>query len=529
MPQFISLSTFSPYYGSPAELMDSQGLAAFNERLSHEVIAELSEKVGCSQEALVAFKQSLDQAEKVLFYGWIIQNPILEKFLTHGVLGNFEDRGGHLKHQLASSFRRFLTPFLAEQLLKHTAASDSNLAKAFTFIPLLDDDHTAAIEGQLFRSIEERVAAAKLIAKSFRTEEELLALVQDLCSNDVLFCVNQLSRKMYATRMTYVDDILSLIRGKACSARLANWILKQMERIRLNNEHAYKLEFLRVDLAKGDLRVRNTLEKKKIHTPWKRIFLGFFLLVIIGLAWWLTIYQPFSHVDPVMVADDTSFEQFSPEERERIDSLLEEMSGQREQEDLLDQGLPILGNGTSITLRKAFYNTSLEGIYQDFLLDASLQEKGFSDSCTQDIPFQRLLGTGKLEKRTGTLAAMFRNGSKYDAILLVAPNDIGGSVYSAMLKAGETKVLNLEQGDILVLIAGRNFQKYQAPSGADPSELPSSNFTEHFCTTDFNYGQTMNAPYEVFRTIKGKTKFLISGALGDDVELIDIYNVLEEW
>lgn len=509
--------------------MNVHGLAAFNERLTPEVLAEISEQLGCSLEVLRSFVRSLDQAENVLFYSWIIQNPVLEKFLTNGILGNFEDRGGHQKHQLAPSFRRFITPFLAEQLLKHSAASTANLAKAFTFVSLLDDDHTATVEGQLFRSIGERVAMAKLKAKSFSAEEELLALTQELCSDEVLSCVNHLSRKMYATRLGYVDDILSLIRSKACSARLANWILKQMERVRLNNEHAYKLEILRVDLSKGDLRVRNSLEKRQIHTPWKRIFLGVFLIAIGVLVWWLITYQPFSHVEPVLVADDTSFEQFSPEERERIDSLLKQMSGEREEEEYFDQGLPALGSGVAVTLRTPFYNTSLDGVYEDFVRDAALQEQGYLDSCTQELPFQKLLGTGSLEKRTGALAAMFRNGSKYDAILLVGQNRVGGSVYSAMIKAGETKVLNFDQGDILVLIAGRKFQKYQAPTGVDPSELPSSSFTKHFCETDFNYGQTIGAPYTVFRTIKGKTKFLISGALGDNVELIDIYNVLEEW
>ena len=492
-------------------------------------MARISEQTGCPLADLAEFLQSLDRAEIVLFYSWIIQNPVLEKFLTQGVLGIYEDRGGHLQHQLALAFRRFVTPFLAEQLLKHTAGSGANLTKAFSFVPLLDEDHTAAIEAQLFRSIQESVVAAKRKAAVFTAEEDLLAMVQELCSDDVIFCVNKLSRKMYAARMQYVDDILSLIRSKACSARLANWILKQMERIQLNREHAYKLEDLRSDLARGDLRVRNTLERKKGHLPWKRMVFSLILFALSIVIWWLIVYQPYSQVEPVLVADDTSFEQFSPEERERIDSMLKEMNGQRNDEDYLDQGLPMLGSGAVLTLRKPFYNTSLEGIYQDFVQDATLQEKGLTDSCTQDLPFQRILGTGSLEKRSGTLAAMFRNSSAYDALVLVARNQVGGSVYSAMIKAGETKVLNLEQGDVLVLIAGRNFQKYQAPHGVDPSELPSSNFTHHFCTTDFNYGATIGSPYQVFRTIKGKTKFLIAGDIGDHVELVDIYNVLEEW
>ncbi len=529
MTKFISLSVFGSFYRTPADLMDPEGLAAFRKQLHSDAVDGICTQYGISPADLAAFDASLEVPEHVLFYSWIIQSPALEELLSNGTLKTFEDRGGHLEHRLANDYRRFVSPYLAERLLHYTGSELQERVRAFSYAPLLDSDHSAVVETQLFASIRADVAESLAKAKTLKDENELIALIQPLCSDEIIACVNGLSRSMYATRLQYIDDVLSVIRMKACTARFANWLLKRMELITLNKEHAHKLSDLRGDLKQGSLTVRNNMEKGTVPIRWKRILTYVLLAALVGFAGWVIIYKPFNEVKPNVVADDTSFQQFTPDERERIDSLLKEMNGNRPEEVFYDPGIPIYGGGTNLVLRKAFNNQELERIYDDFSRDAYLQSAGYSDTCLRAISFKPLKGTEDLTQHSGALAAMFRNDSDYDIIVLVADNTSGGKVYSALIKSGDIEVLKMDVGNILMIVAGNTFQQYSAPQGVAQNELPSSDFTKHFCDTDMNYGLTINMPYEVTSINKGKTKFLINGGYGNFVDLVDIYGVLEPW
>lgn len=508
--------------------MSPEGRAAFMEQMTLERRTALCEANNWLPTDLQVLLDNIHASQLVLFYSWVMQSHALEAILTQGDLAVYEDRGGHLQHQLSKEYQSFISPFLANALLRHAGKDMEKTKKAFTFVELLDHDHAALVETQLFADIRDRVKTTVNQMDINKTETDLLAELQVLCSDDVLFCVNHLSRSMYASRLEYVDNILGFIRAKACSVRLANWLLKRLELIRLNKEHLYKIEDLRKELASGELQVRNSLEirHKKFH-PGKMLLYTFLLAAALFLAY-VIVYKPFSEVDPILVADDTSFEQFSVDERKRIDSLLREMNGNRDEDGYLDAGA-IFSPGTALSLRKAFLNESLERIYEDFALDAQLQAQSYGDSCHKSIPYTALEGTADLTKYNGGMEAMFRNESAYDIIVLVGNNRTGGSVYSAFVPRGEVVKTKLEEGDILLIIAGLTFQTYKRPGGVAPSEMPSSAFKHHFCNTDFNYAETMNTPYEVSRRGNGKCKFLISGSRGDYVDLVDVSGVLEPW
>lgn len=509
--------------------MDADGLSAFLQRLESHEAADICQREGISDAEIGQLRAALHHPEQVLFYSWIMQNQALEAMLMRGELSRFEDRGNFLSHQLAGAYRRFVSPWLAARLLKFAGADRSALEKAFSFIPLLDNDHSPAVEQQLFRGIRDEVENTLVRAKKVQSEDELVALIQPLCEDRVLACVNFLSRPMYATRLKYVDDMLSVIRMKSCTVRFANWILKQMERVSLNREHAYKLDDLRKELKEGKLTVRNPMRNDQTSIPWARMISLAVLGLAIAFVVYVIAYKPFSDVEVVVAGDDTSFEQFSPEERKRIDSMLQEMSSQRSDDAVLDPNAPILGGGASIVLRKSFQNLTLERIYDDFSKDADLQDAGYRDTCLRAVQFQPIQGTQDLKKHKGALAAMFRNDSAYDVLVLVAENTGSGAVYSALLKSGDIEVLQMDKGDILWVIAGNTFQQYHEPAGALPDELPSPLFKHHFCDTDFNYSETIRTPYEVKSIDKGKTKFLINGDLGTYVDLVDLYDVLEPW
>jgi len=528
MPKFISISTFSALYSSHADILSPEGLEAFKSKLLSVEVTRVCHEKGIEKWELEHFVSTLNVPENLVFYGWVAQNSGLEKLLTQkeGPV-NFEINSVQLKHQLFEAYKRFISPYLSEALLRFTNADKRTISAAFSYVKLLDPDHSAVVEEQLFKSIREELKSAKGQMKEVFEEQELVDLIRPLCSDEIMLCVNRMSRSMYASKLNYVDDILGAIRSKACTARFANWILKRMELVELNQEHAYKINDLRKELQEGSIRVRNSLETGRAPTPWKTIVTTLLVALIGAFIFYVVKYQPFSDVEPPKLTDNTAFTQFSIDERLKIDSLLKEMGGDREDEDFwIDNSIPIMGGSATVSTLSEFENDRMQGIYEDLLKDANLQENGYSDTCVRAVQYKRRSGVKDLKAKTGRVEAMIRNDSEYDVIVLVSENQSGGNVYSMFLKAGEIKVFEFDVENTLTLVAGNTFHDYSPPN-VTTDQLPSTSFKHHFCDIDMNYGRSINTSYLLKKINGGKTKFMVTGDLGGSFALLDIYNVLE--
>ena len=131
--------------------------------------------------------------------------------------------------------------------------------------------------------------------------------------------VNSLSKASYALKLEYVDTIVNTVRTNGCTVRFANWIFKQMEELKLNNEHEEKILELKKELKEGKLAVRNHGSGK---TPirWKSV-ITFLFVALLGIGSFYIIYfKPFSTVEDEVIADTSSFKKFTKEERQGQDS-----------------------------------------------------------------------------------------------------------------------------------------------------------------------------------------------------------------
>lgn len=526
MKRFIGIDIFQDFYATPADLMSEHGRTEFIAKLKSPEGQEKCTYNGFTPEEVNAFIASISTDKQILFHSWIAQNATLIKFLTEGKLNEYDNKSIN-QHGAYTEFKEFVTPYLVDRLLSISSDDPEDIAKAFSFVQLLDEDHSALVEQHLFRPVDSFLKKKLRQATSVIKEEELLEIAQATTSDTIISIVNRFSRSMYATRLDYVDQQLSLIRMTACSARLANWILRQLAQVKLNGEHQSKLIAFRGDLKSGTLKTKNTLTKKASlnYGKWAS---AFFLLLIVGAAVWVVRYKPFSDPEPIPQTDRTSFEQFSPDERKRIDSMLQQMQGNRVTDDYADLSSPIYGGSSAILVRNEFPNKQFETIYDDFTKDAAIQVQ-FPDSCKSSTAFVPLKNTKSFDVRSTALSAMFKNESEYDALVISARPTSNGQVYSALIKSGEIKVLPLEKGDLITLIYGLKYNTFDSPTGVSSDLLPSASFTHHFCETDFNYDNSMNTSYQVVEVLNGKTKFLISGDMHTEVHLLDIYQVLEVW
>ena len=526
MADFLPIKAFQSLYGSFSELLTPEGIANFQKRIENEGEAVFKEKAFSAVEKQ-DFILSLNDPKIILFHSWVEQNSVLNTLLSEGKLNHFSDTSKHLQHQYAEEFKFFVSPFLSAILLKFSGTTVfSERLNALSFCVLLDKKHNAVVESQLFSPLLKEVKSTTDSCKVITDEKDLIDRVTPLCKPELIECVNYLSRASYALKLEYVDAVLSVLKYKSCTPRFANWVLKELKNVQLNTEHEHKITDLIRDLKKGDLTVRNHgKEKRIIKASTVLTFLSVFLLA--GTVFWFVKYKPFADIEEEEFFNETSFMQFSLEERKKIDSLLLVMNGNVKDDQLkIDHGNPLIGENDVLTFRQKFKNSSFEEIHTDFVLDAE-QREFFSDSCETAIPFQQIEGTKSIQTKKGSTEAMLKNESDYDVILVIASDQKKGKVYTTLIKSGKTISFNLERYDVLFLVAGNDLNAYKR-NEAEKEQMPSEHFKASFCEIDDNYLRSISTVYRMNNPDLSKVKFLLTGKKGAYFSFIDLHSVLVE-
>ena len=528
MPRFIPLHVFKSFFESHSSLLSDGGIQNFIERIKKNDAIEVLTKENISIAEFELFIDSFKNPSVVIFHGWIDQNDELRALLLgleKNKISSFSDKSGCLNHQLTAEFKRFISPYLAERLLSFSDGEDENCAKAFSYIELLDSDHRALIESQLFKNVRAKVTAFGQLQLKMEEEQDLVNHLKPLCSDDILFMVNSFSKASYALKIEYVDIILNSVHSPSCTIRLANWIFKKLEKINLNNEHEDKIDELKRQLKSGDIDVRNH-GKGKTPIRFKKVISNLLILLIGALVFYVIYFKPFNKVEDQDLINSTSFKQFTKEERKRIDSLLQTVDTGFNVDDIqVDPGIPIYGGGPVLNLRKQLKNDLMESIYDDLSKDAAIHLSIKLDSCEEKtIKFSPYNGVKDLTKRKANVEAVVRNESDYDVIFYISENKKTGSVYSFLLKQGDVKTFELNESDVITTVAGNHFTPFLAPTTNDP--LPSSKFKHHFCDQDVSYQESINTSYQLSNGSKKKPKFMITGSSGSFYKLVDIYGVL---
>lgn len=530
MPQFIPLKIFSRLYSKQADLLVKDGYELFIERLSSEGIG-IAEEHGYNIVDFKAFQNGISDSKGIVFHGWIENVPALKLLLIKGVLNvEFIDENNYLKHQLADAFKKFISPYLAQILLSLEENSINHIA--YSYLKLLDADHCLVVEDFLFKPIQKQLDRLKEIDKFSADEQALVNEVKPLCSDDIVRSVNYLSRGSYAKKLSYVDGILSVIHAKACTVRFSNWILKQLENVELNHAHQNKIIRLREELREGKLKVNN---KAKGRTPirWTSLLSVIVILGLIGFAGYIIYFKPFDHRKDKILVQPPSFKDFSKNERIKIDSLLKEIDRASSSEDLeVDPSKSIIGAGTTLRLRNAFTNETMERIYMDLHLDAFLKMNYPQENCEESDNLSSLKfnkGIDKLHTKQLGSPAMLKNESDYDILVYVSENKKGGKVYAAYVASQEAIEFNIAYSNTLMIVAGKDYQPVKLPQSASENERPSDNFLYHFCSTDQNYIETINTVYQLSDEKSNLMKFIVTGSGSGLVHLIDIHNVLSDY
>lgn len=471
-------------------------------------------------------------SKNLIFLGWIEQHILLKEFLLGGFPNkDFEDIYKWEKHALINDFKQFLAPFLQPILLENRKESSIDIQRViFSFILLLPLDDRMFVEQELFKPIKELILSAKDSIAEVKSEKELILHLQPICNDSMTAIINYLSRASYASKVWYVDQLLWIIQQKGCTVRLANWILKQLEAIELNPEHIEKVTSLKKDLRQGKIKVKNFNYSKREKIPFKSILTFTSLFVLLLLIVWIIWKKPYSQSEEDLFSTATSYEQFSKEERKKLDSLLRDIQKSHSIEDnQIDPNMPIFGNGISLNLREPLKNKRMEQLYTDLLLDADLHDQGLMDYCAEfsktEANKQLYKGVVSASFRNGSIQTFFKNESEYLVYIVVFENFAKGKIFSQLVLKGATIELNLKSDDNLLFIAGNSLGKFIPPAGA--SNLPTKDFDHHFCQVDQNYNSSLENIYFLANPQNGKNKLLFSGDKNGYFSVVDLYGILE--
>lgn len=527
--RFLPLSYFKDYFQSTSDLFEEEKLNQFLQKLN-EVKTELIVSGKFSEADLTRFISGIQDQNTLLFYSWIDLNKRLEQSLIDPKnLLEFTDSSGVLKHRLLDDFKIFISPFLANALLTVDHRKLDLVEKAVSYNVILDEDHQGIVENHLFDVIKEDLKHLDQYSYDITSEQELINHVKPLCSDQHFRIINGLSKSSYAYKLMFLEILLRTIESQGATIRYANWVLKELEKLKLNKEHQEKIREFGLKLRDGEIRVRNNGQGK---TPirWQPILLSLLFLIIAGSTYYIINYKPFSSPeDDITTINTSSFKEFTKEERMMIDSLVKEMDGNKSFDGVeVDPGY-FYDDGTNIKIVKKNPNNLMQSIKDDFNKDASYTIAHYQDSCGKPKSYVPYSGVKSLEKRAGDLLAHFRNESEYDAIIYVAEGSENGNVYSMFMEKTSSKVIELKVGDLITMVVGNTYTSYSVPENANEGDLPSEKFKHHFCDVDINYEESINTSYIVKNSGRTDTKFMIVGEQNNFVRLVDIYSVLESY
>lgn len=502
-----------------------EALISRDEEVWRTTVNELSKEY--SEKDILKAIELLKTNGAEVFHGWISQHKPLQEFMQNGVINPLELTATVNNHQLFPEFQRFVSVYLQEQLLAVKATSDEELSDLFTYVILLDKGVRDVVESQLFKPVHQRVQSLLEIAPTLR-DRELQNTVSGLLSMDILNCVNSLSKAMYREKVFYVESFLDLIRSGVCTPRLSNWILKQLDQLKLNKEHNDKLLDIRNDLKSGRIKGLKTVTKKRsVFRPFRVIG----SLLTIG-ALTVLIFYFFKNYDRDIdeVNSNSAFKTFTQQERAQLDSIIQILQAKHNNSrldiDTTSSGQLIFPS--YLAMRRSFDNPLLEQIYEDWNKDGILQDLYASGTTKEVEAISRRSNEKPLNTKPGTISVSLVNESSYDLIFYTGKNDPGAPVYSSIIPQDTTVELLLNEGDVFFCVAGRSLQKFDVPQNVSPDLLPGFNFKEHFGSTDDNYLESMNSPYFVKRS-PDQLRILIRGNKRDYFSVTELEGALEAY
>ncbi len=470
-----------------------------------------------------AFKDFLNAQtkESSVFNSWIEQNKSLKNLLLNDTISEkFVDSLKWRDHFLYEKFKAYVSPFFLPLISrKANSGITSEWAAIFSYFELISDDERMYLEQVLYQKIKIQIDA--IFSKISKTEEEAEFQQQLLLllSEDCIAIHNCLSRASHSLKIELIERILRLFYHPKCSAKLAHWMILQLEKMNLNIEQKRSLETIKNKIKSGEI-IFSLTPKKNKKLVFRNALSVAVSIGILGLIYF--IYNQKFEVGTQNFKEASSLTVFTVQERKEIDSLLRSMKVEEADSIVADESY----FGTSISLRVPFKNKKAEKIYREIERDMSNHYSGIYDTCS---PFEKkklkeltVGNSSPLKDLKGKKELEFKNDSEYSLIILLWEESSESPVYSAISAPKSTFSLKANDGMHLIILPGIDFGSIPSKNKGDFKILEG-----HFCSIDFNFEYAFQQSFIISGLTNSTNRILIDGTLGNVLNLSDAQGVLE--
>lgn len=463
-----------------------------------------------------SFIEHQNPSSKV-FNSWIEQHIDLKELLISNHTKNaFIDRLKWKEHFQFEAFQKYIAPFFLSLLeRKLETKANREWAIIFSYFVLVEDETRFYLEQSLYRKIEEDIES-KFSSLSKATKFEVFQSdITYLLSDDILQIHNGLGRSSHALKINYIEKVLSLFKHQLCTAKLANWMLIQMDKMKLNEQQLHSLQEIKSAIKSGEFTFKYNENANSNKISLKTGFLIATIAGIIAIVVF-SLKTDFS-LPPQIVHEGSALTYFSVKERKEIDSILRSM----QPKPILESDTSYFGSGTTVFLRTAFENAVVESLYCDFEKDMELHYSALYDSSTSikssNFSSETINGTQSFLKRKEGRQIELNNSSGYAVLVLGWEEKAGGKIFSILVAPHSIQNFRANETEHFMVLPGIGFSKIPSKNRNEFKTLKS-----HFSNIDFNFEYALQQQFILDQPHGKKTKLLMEGNKGDIFQVTDL-------
>ena len=403
-----------------------------------------------------------------IFVSWTAQQALLVNFLENGKLNQpYTDSLQLSKHAKYESYKVFITALLYP-ILKEKAKTPLNFTGAHNLLSisvLLTEREQDLIHDEVNVWLENVRASIKTAISQARSDQAIYTVLESELPAEFWKVLNAFNARHYRVKTTWLELLIGTVSHKHASARLLNFVIGRLELLELHDEHKMEIADLKKQLQKGKV----SFEKTRI--PWKKAILLTLVILIVAaglVGIWFIPAKP----EPLVVQEDTSFMELTPEERGKIDSLI--TSVKQEEVRKMQQGLD--SNLPEPTAELVTRNTNSNAVFWEYYTGWNgLKPVDYAKSFSLSKKESRILPKTKaISKSTGATTLGFFNDSKLTALVILF-DDYEGTTYTRFVAAGEQLKFNCKEGMQLLVLPGSD-----CSSNMNSNHLPYNQINEYF-------------------------------------------------
>lgn len=457
-----------------------------------------------------------------VFNAWIEQHQDLKSVLISGTVTSiFVDKFKWKQHQFFSDFQSYISPFFDVLLLRYNASNSlEDWTKIYSYFELIEKEHRFYLEQKCYSFVKIE------LDKIFNSIENLLdtkqfeSEINMLLSPPILDLHSYLSQASNRLKIDFIERVLGLFKHPFCTAKLANWVLLQLKKMKLNEQQITSLNEIKAAIISGEYVFNEpSIDGKK--TVFKRIY-RFYLLAFLIVSFLIFVFKYDFSMKPELIHEGSALKYFSVKERKEIDSIIRTMDSIPK----LVSNPDYYGSGMTVFIRQSFKNKVVEKLFIDLETDRDLHYAAVFDTIIKtkvdELKSLVLASTKSLVTKKNGGSFEFKNESEYALLLICWEEKSGGQIYTSVVSPQSTIQTKVAKEDHFLMLPGFDFGKIPTENGTSFKLLE-----HHFGTIDFNFESALQEFYVLKSPQAGKNKVLFVGKKGEVVEVMDVNGVFE--